>query len=98
MRAGEANGLSFCERYSALSAVSPISRVPTRWQEWVTALDIVEVGAEHTIAASVNAAKPPSVGEPDHFVGETAPLEEFERTRLGRPWHAMSRPALYTCR
>jgi hypothetical protein len=88
----------FYERYNALSTVSLISRVPTRWQEWVTALDMAEVGAEHTIAASVNAGKPPSVGEPDHFVGETAPLEEFERTRLGRPWHAMSRPALYTCR
>jgi hypothetical protein len=79
----------FCERYSALSTASPISRVPTRWQEWVTALDMAEVGAEHTLAATANAAETPSVAEPDHFVGD-ALLEEFEHARLGRQWDAVS--------
>jgi hypothetical protein len=37
---------------------------------------------EHTLAATVNATEWCSVAEADHFVGETALLEEFERVRL----------------
>src|SRR5258705_13957130 len=57
-------------------------RLRDEQHERVTALDMPEVETEHALAATVNAAESPSVAKPDHLLGETALLEEFERTRL----------------
>ena len=59
---------------------------------------MAEVEVEHTLAATVNAAELCSVAEPDHFVGETALLEEFERARLDAGGARCRGRALHACR
>jgi len=41
-----------------------------------------EVETEHALAATVDAGESPFVAKPDHLLGQTALLEEFERARL----------------
>src|SRR5260370_25983502 len=41
-----------------------------------------EVETEPELAAAVNATESPFVAKPDHLLGQTALLEELERTRL----------------
>src|ERR1700756_3331736 len=57
-------------------------RLRDEQHEGVTALDMPEVETEHALAAAVDATESPSVAKPDHLLGQTALLEEFERARL----------------
>ena len=57
-------------------------RLRDEQHERVTALDMTEVETEHALAATVDASELPFVAEPEHLVGQTALLEEFERARL----------------
>ena len=41
-----------------------------------------EVETEHALAVTVDASESPFVAKPDHLLGQTALLEEFERARL----------------
>ena len=57
-------------------------RLRDEQHERVTALDMPEVETEHALAAAVDATESPSVAKPEHLLGQTALLEEFERARL----------------
>src|SRR5258708_5879221 len=57
-------------------------RLRDEQHERVTALDMPEVETEHALAAAVDASESPSVAKPEHLLGQTALLEEFERARL----------------
>jgi hypothetical protein len=57
-------------------------RLRDEQHERVTALDMPKVETEHALAAAVDASESPFVAKPEHLLGQTALLEEFERARL----------------